>query len=151
MNEVPQCAGAVLPSENPKQAWQLWWLIAPGVFVIQLLTLHFDPQIHQDEIQIVDYGRTALEPDTDWGMTWNVNEDIPVMPPSYLASAFKELAFKVFGKSFLGPRILSVLAAILAATCALGWLRTRGTPWGVAAVRAVAARDVRYLLCSPSR
>lgn len=107
------------------------------VFAIQLLTLRLDPPIFQDEVQIIDYGRTALDPSSDWAITWNVQQSIPVLTISYLGAVVQELAYAAGGGSLLGPRISATFGAVLAAFCCFGWLRARNTSVGVALVLAL--------------
>ena len=119
---------------------KLWIVLIAAtvvVFAIQLLTLRLDPPIFQDEAQIIDYGRTALDPSSNWAVTWNVQQSVPVVTISYLGAAVQELAYRASQGSLLGPRISATLGAVLASFCCFGWLRARRTSGGVALVLAV--------------
>jgi hypothetical protein len=118
--------------------WQIWLVICLAACLVQSITLTHDPRIQQDEVQIVDMGRSVLDPSTDWGITWNVKYEIPISPVYYLGPALQELAFRATRPSNFGPRFLSVIAAALAATCLLGWLMVRKTPEVAALVLASA-------------
>ena len=106
------------------------------VCCIHLITLEIDPLTYQDEVQIVDYGRVILNPSSDWALTWYVQGDHPVIPFSYLGKLMQEVAFRITAPSGLGPRYLAMIGAVLAATCALGWLIVRNTPPIIALVLA---------------
>jgi hypothetical protein len=96
---------------------------------IHLITLEIDPLTYQDEVQIVDYGRVMLAPSSsDWALTWDVQEASPILPFSYPGAVMQEIAFRATAPSGLGPRYLTMIAAVIAATCALGWLMARNTP-----------------------
>jgi hypothetical protein len=107
------------------------------VFVIQLLTLRVQPTVFQDEVQIIDYGRTALDPSSTWAVSWNVQQSSPILSASWLAVAFQELAYRASRGSLLGPRISAMLGAVLAALCCFGWLRARHALNGLALLLAL--------------
>jgi hypothetical protein len=90
--------------------------------------LNLWPRIAQDEVQILDLGRTALNPVTDWSMGWLVEESRPRSAGRISMVALQELAFALTAPSNFGPRFFSLLGAILAATAALGWLLARSSP-----------------------
>lgn len=120
-----------LPSNRHTTArrFWLWWIAACAVVtVIHSLTLKTDPLMYQDEVQVLEYGRTALEPETDWGVIWNVNEAIPILTPAYLGPALQELGYRITAPSTFGSRMVAVMAGVLAATCLLAWFLARGTP-----------------------
>ena len=117
----------------PQRVWQLWLLICLVSGLVQIFVLEFHPPLQQDEVQIVDYGRTVLQADTDWALVWNVEEERPVFLIPYLGPVLQELAFRVTQPSHIGPRLFALLGAIFAGTCLLGWFLARGTP-GIAAL-----------------
>lgn len=119
-------AAFIAPSR--RNIWFGWLLLSAAVFLIQLNTLEIDPLINQNDVQIVDYGRTALNPSSDWSLTWGVRADAPLLAFSYLTPVMQELAYRITQPSDLGPRWLALLGAVFAATCALGWLMARNTP-----------------------
>jgi len=82
----------------------------------------------QDEVQIIDFGRVVLEQETDWALTWDIVHAVPILPTSYLGPLLHEVAFWITRPSNLGPRIFSLLSAVLAASLLLGWLLARHTP-----------------------
>ena len=116
-----------------QRVWQLWLLICLVSALVQISVLGFSPPLQQDEVQIVDFGRIALQSDTDWALTWNVGEERPVSVIPYLGPVLQELAFRVTQPSHFGPRLLALLGAMFAGTCLLGWFLVRGTP-GIAAL-----------------
>jgi hypothetical protein len=106
--------------------------------MLHLLSLPSDPPVLQDEVQIIDFGRTSLDPGSEWGISWNIRESRPVLPASYLAVAVQELAFRVSAPSNWGPRTASILGALIAGICAFGWLRNRNASNSLALVLALA-------------
>jgi hypothetical protein len=127
ISEYPGRTGA-------KRTWWIWLAICLSVAVVHLLTLEFDPIILQDEVQILDSGRTVWEPSSDWALSWNVQKSFPVLTWSFIGSGLQDLAYRLSAPSLLGPRLMSMLAGIAAATCLLGWLLARCTPRTAAVV-----------------
>lgn len=119
-------------------SWKIWIIICLISSAIQILTLRFDPAFQQDEVQIVDMGRTALQPHTDWALTWNIADARPVLSTAHLGPVIQELAHRVAQPSHSGPRLMAMLGAVLAATCLLGWLLDRKTPQVAALILACA-------------
>lgn len=110
--------------------WTSWLLLCMVIAVVQFQTLEIDPPVNQDEVQIIDLGRTILEPSSGWSMTWYVQGGHPTQYYTYIGIVLQEWAARSTIPSNLGPRLVAMLAAILAASCALGWLVSRGTaPW----------------------
>lgn len=124
----------IVPSvgKSTKWVWWLWCTALVVAFFIQLLTLDVLPHLQQDEAQITDYGRLALDPHSDWSVTWRVAEDKPLLLWSYIGPLIAEVSFQLGGPSGLGPRIASLLGGSIAATMALGWLLARRVPVYVA-------------------
>jgi hypothetical protein len=112
-----------------RRAWVLVWLLATA---IHLTTLARAPNIHQDETQIIDMGRVLLDPATTWSVNLSASGQPLPSVPAWLGSVLQELAFRWSVPSPLGPRISSMVGAVLAATLLRGWLLARGTP-GLAA------------------
>ena len=108
--------------------WFLWFLILTVVFLIHCLTLAVSPPIWQDEVQIIEYGRTFLNPHTDWSINWDVANNRPFLTLFYLGCLLQELVFKAIHFSIVGPRIVSLIGASLAATTGMLWLRSRQVP-----------------------
>ena len=109
-----------------RKVWQLWFGLACATTVVTLATLRISPPIWQDEVQIVDYGRTAIQgSDRSWSINWS-SEGRPMLILSYLACGLQELACCLTGNTEVGPRLASVVGALFAGTCALGWLLQRG-------------------------
>jgi hypothetical protein len=128
----------ILNKPERKTIWLSWLFLCIAVSVIHLQTLEIDPLINQDEVQIIDLGRTMLDQSTDWATTWHVQGSHPSLLFSYFGIVLQEIAFTVTSPSNLGPRFLAMLAAIFAATTALGWLMSRGTPPIISMVLALA-------------
>ncbi len=90
--------------------WDLWLFTVFGVALINIATLTLTPTIGEDEVRIVDFGRVVLEPDTDWALTWELDEDRPLLWIGYLGPVIHELAFRWSGGSIIGPRLAALLA-----------------------------------------
>jgi hypothetical protein len=105
---------------------------------VHSVTLTISPTLWQDEAQTIEHGRAVLNPNSDWGITWNDSTNRPVRPWTYVGPVVQEIAFRAAHESPAGPRIASLLGAILAATAVLLWLLARGTPATVALGLAVA-------------
>ncbi|MFB2773257.1 hypothetical protein ACE1AT_28890 [Pelatocladus sp. BLCC-F211] len=117
--------------------WIAWSIAIVIVFVVHLLTLTISLPIWQDEVQIIEYGRLTLEPQSDWSLNWSVLTNKPIYLFSYLGVILQELAFRASNLSMVGPRLASLLGAIIAATAFLGWLLSRKTPKRVAWILAL--------------
>jgi hypothetical protein len=107
--------------------WTIWTLVISIIFFIHLITLTISPTIWQDEVQIIDYGRVFLNPNTDWSVSWLTQSDSPSYSLSYLGCLLQETVYRLTHSPF-GPRLASLVGAILAATISLGWLLSRKTP-----------------------
>jgi hypothetical protein len=131
-----------LLSVNSRQAWQLWFALACVAFVVHLFTLRISPTIWQDEVAIVEYGRTALRgSDQGWSINW-LPQGRPNMTLSYLSCSLQELACRLGGVSEIGPRLSCVLGAVFAGTFMLGWLIKRGCkPFAALAMAALLLLD----------
>lgn len=111
---------------SQKKFWLLWLLALILIFLIQVSTLDVLPSVQKDEIQIADYGRMFLNPDTDWSANWIVAKEKPIFISSYLGPLISELSYRIGSTTGLGPRIASLMGGLLAATFALKWLLARG-------------------------
>lgn len=110
--------------------WCFWAACCLITLLVHSLTFTIDRLVNQDEVQILDLGRTVLSPSTDWALSWDETHSIAVLPIAYLGPLIQELAYQISSPSIVGPRLVAVLAAIFAATAMLGWLLARGTlPW----------------------
>ena len=110
--------------------WLVWCLVAVATFGVHLVTLRISPPIWQDEVQIVDFGRTEWPGvDESYAMSWLL-EGRPFKMVCLLGGLTQEMACRVAGLDAAGPRISATLGAILASMAMLGWLLARGTvPW----------------------
>lgn len=108
--------------------WLWWFLVLLLILFLQLMTLDVLPHIQQDEVQITDYGRLALNPLSEWSVTWLVEEGKPLFLWSYVGPLIAELSFQIGGTSGLGPRIASLTGGIFAASMVFGWLISRKVP-----------------------
>jgi hypothetical protein len=114
------------PQMCRKWLWPMWFLLAVLIALIHLLTLTISPPIWQDEVVIVELGRTSLfEPHSGWSINWQPT-DRPLRSIYYVGGGLQELAFRLGGLSPLGPRLASLLGGLAAATIVVMWLRTRG-------------------------
>jgi hypothetical protein len=110
---------------SSKRLWTFWISILLIVLFINLSTLKTYSPIWIDEAMIIDYGRTFLDPQSTWSVNWNWTENRPILSLFYLGTLFQELAFRAAGFSVEGPRFLSLLGAMVAATILVAWLLTR--------------------------
>ena len=116
---------------------------APGFLVlacfagVHLVTLTISPPVWQDEVQIVDLGRSVLTPDPTWSMSWTAQQR-PVAPINYLGPVVQEAAYRLLAPSVAGPRLSTLLGALLVACLAWRWLCARGVSAGPALVLASA-------------
>jgi hypothetical protein len=104
--------------------WGLWLIILVTVFGIHLTTLTISPTVWIDEVNMVDLGRTILEPDSDWSIMWS-GKPLYLLP--YLGAVFQDIAFRIT-HSMAGPRIASIFGGLLAGTFTLTYLQTRQIP-----------------------
>jgi hypothetical protein len=112
--------------------WVIWSLIVLAVTGIHALTIQTSPLIWQDEVQIIDYGRSFFDgPNSNWSVSWSA-ADRPTGFPSYLGPAIQEFGFRAGGGDVAGPRATALFGAILASAAMLGWLRARSLDWRVA-------------------
>lgn len=123
-------------SANPLPC--VWIFTVFLVFFWHLQTLVVSPSVYPDEAVILDMGRVALAPDTDWSIQWHVLEEHPDHIFQWVGPVLQELALRFGHYSMYGPRIAGVLGGILAATLFLCWLRMREVPKMVAALVALA-------------
>lgn len=98
--------------------------------IVHGTTLTISPPPWQDEIQIVDYGRTAMPfADLTYGVNWSA-AGRPVQGPSYIACLIQEIAYQCAGGTMAGPRFSALAGASLAAVFMVAWLRAAGIgPW----------------------
>jgi hypothetical protein len=113
--------------------WLCWCLALLTFFLISLSTITVSPTVWMDEVQIVDYGRTIFDPNTDWSITWLVSDNRPLILTVYLGPFLQNLTYQIFG-SPLGPRLASSIGAMLAATVCVGFLISLKTPKWIAFV-----------------
>jgi hypothetical protein len=103
-------------SKNFWLAWMAWMLLILG---IHGLTLCISPPVWQDEVQIIDFGRTAIDPGTDWSISWNTVTSSAVINPLYVGGLIQNVLFSLSGYNILFPRLLCILGAIAASTSCL--------------------------------
>ena len=108
-----------------KRLWVLWALIIGITLVVQLSTVNVLPAIQKDEVQITDYGRLALNPESDWSATWLLANNKPLHIWSYVGPLIAETAYRLGDGSGTSTRIASLIGGLFAATMALGWLLSR--------------------------
>jgi hypothetical protein len=104
-------------------AWIAWMLIVLG---IHALTLSISPPVWQDEVQIIDFGRAAIDPGTDWSVSWNAGTSSAVVMPFYLGSLIQNVVFSLSNYNIVFPRLLSAFGAIAASTSCLLFLLSLG-------------------------
>ena len=110
-------------------AW-LGFLLAIGASsALHCLTLTRSPPVWQDEVQIVEYGRTLLPGyDDSYGVNWNGDRPIQCLSP--IGCGLMELAYRAAAPGNLGPRFASLVGGIFAAAAMRYWLRAANiSPW----------------------
>jgi len=108
------------------RVWRVWLVLACLSTAIHLVTLRISPPIWEDEVEIIELGRNALPgADTRWSTLWT-SEGTPLRILNWVGPAFQEAWCRLTGVSEVGPRVSSLLGALAAATCLLGWLLARG-------------------------
>lgn len=110
----------------PKRFWAVWTAWMLFVLAIHALTLSISPPVWQDEVQIIDFGRTAIDPGTDWSISWNAVASSAVINPLYLGGLVQNIVFSLSDYNILFPRLLSALGAIVASTSCLLFLLSLG-------------------------
>ena len=111
---------------NSPHAWRIWLLLALGTSAVHLMTLRISPPIWQDEVEIVELGRNVFPgADRSWSTLWSPDRG-PTRILNYVGPGLQELAFRLAGGSEMGPRSSALLGALVAGTCLLGWLLSRG-------------------------
>ena len=118
VTEVPR-----VPRTRDSRFWLSWFVALLVIVGLRLFVLNIHPIIGQDEVQIVDGGRTLLNPHSDWSITW-FPQGGPALASEY-GPLLQELGFRLSG-SPIGPRTLSLVGAMLAATLLVAWLLSRG-------------------------
>lgn len=114
-----------IESIGASKAWQLWLVVCTVTLAASLTTIRLSPVAWQDEVQILDYGRTLL-PGSDLSIGLSLDSSgIAIRPVSYLGCLASELAFRICGGDMIGPRLVAILGAIGAATAMFGYLRAR--------------------------
>lgn len=121
-----------------KLLWYIWLIVAIGLVLLQAFSVGVLPSLMQDEAQITDYGRLALDPVSRWSVTWWIAGDKPLFLWSYLGPVFAEIGYQIGGASGVGPRIMALLGGLAAAVMALGWLLARKVPSTIAGLLALA-------------
>ena len=127
-----------------RRAWLAFAFAVAVIIPVQGYSLRFSPTIWQDEVQILDWGRTILPgSDQAYAMSW-LQGGQPYSFISYLGCAVQEFACRLSADDPFGPRFSVLLGACLAAAAMLGWLMQRGVaPW-------IAATCSVILLMSPT-
>jgi len=114
--------------------WELWGLTVVGIVLIQLLTVSTSPIVLQEETHIIEWGRLFLEPTSDSSASWNFSKTRPSTRLNYVGALMQEVAFRASNFSFVAPRLLCLLGAIVAMYLMLIWIRLLGVSRDVAAL-----------------
>ncbi|MEJ8568207.1 hypothetical protein V3330_11275 [Wenzhouxiangellaceae bacterium CH-27] len=134
-----------MDSSGRRKLWLGWFVLCLAVVAVHATSMDRHPPVTQDEVQIVELGRAALQPDTDWSMVWNIAEERTAVPLSYVGKVFQEWAYQATQPSHLGTRITALFWAVLAATAVLGWLQARGAPpWAALALAFACLTDPMF-------
>lgn len=130
-----------------KRILYLWFLMAGVAVFIQALTVSFLPGINNDEIQITEYGRLILNPNSNWSANWLVQKEKPLFLWTYIGPLISELSYLMGNATGEGPRFASMLGGFLAATITLLWLRARNvTAWAAFLLSLVYLIDPLFVL-----
>lgn len=105
-----------------------WFLLVLTAVAVQALTVDILPSVQQDDALVTDYGRLTLEPASDWGVTWLVAHNKPLLLWTYVGPLLAEISFRLGGPSGTGTRIMALIGGAAAAGMALLWLRSRKIP-----------------------
>jgi hypothetical protein len=106
----------------------VWFLVLSGIsLAIHSLTIGLSPVVWQDEVQIVDYGRDFWDGyQSNYSITYHATEKRPLRYLSFVGCAVQELAYRVAGNTFYGPRSVAILGSIFASFALLGLLGSYG-------------------------
>jgi hypothetical protein len=104
--------------------WIMWRLALLLISTVFVFTMDIAPLLHKDEFTTLELGRTILYPNTDWSLTWLTARSQPAVIWFYIGPVLQELSFETLGQH--GPRISSLLGALLAASAVVGWLMSTG-------------------------
>ncbi len=117
-------------NHNLPRAWGIFALALVAIAAVQLYSLRYSPTIWQDEVQILDFGRTLWRgEDRSHAMSW-LDSGRPYACINYIGCLIQELACRLAADGPAGPRVSALLAACLAAAAAFGWLLQSGVrPW----------------------
>src|ERR1035438_7016965 len=89
------------PRQHP---WRLFSSAVAVALTVHFATLSISPTIWQDEVQIIDFGRTsAFGGDPSWSVNWR-SSNRPAIAISYLGPLLEESMFRFTAFSPVGPR-----------------------------------------------
>jgi hypothetical protein len=97
------------------------------VLFLTLSVIQYAHPVWQDEVQIIDYGRSILDQSTKWSISWDWINGVPVLNASnYLGCFLQGSIFGLSAFNILGPRIFSLLGGIVCSFSLYYLLRTLG-------------------------
>ena len=98
----------------------------------QLPTATISPPAWQDEVQIIDYGRTVIPgSDLSFGTTLTRVGRV-VRPLEYVGCLIQEAAYRIASGSMIGPRVAALAGALCAAIALWAWLKEAGVEQWIA-------------------
>lgn len=117
-------------THNSHTAHRFFIVALTGTCLVYSLTVTRSPPVWQDEVQIVDYGRTLLAgADRSYGVNWS-NAARPVYPLAWIGCVIAELGYRIADSGNLGPRCITILGGVAAAIALRAWLVIKGmSPW----------------------
>ena len=121
-----------LVSLGPRRCVWLWVVCVVAVIGVYSASLTLTKHIWQDEVQILEAGRVALpHADRSYSMIWKLDAESPLQLSYYLGPVLQDTFCDLFGPHTpAGPRIFSLMGAVLGSGALLGWLLSRGSvPW----------------------
>ena len=105
----------------------MWWpgFVLAAFLVATFGTMTFFRAYWQDDVQIVDWGRVIAQPESDWGVTWNVRDNRPVFLISHIGILLQYRFASLFGDS-VGARLSGTVGGIFAFIVILRLFRRLG-------------------------
>ena len=111
---------------RPSRLQRLFIVVVLLTCLAHAATLTRSPPAWQDEVQIIDYGRTLLPgSDQTYAVNW-IAGNRPSLLPNAIGPLIQEAAYRMSSGTMIGPRLSSLLGAAVAACLLHGWLVAAG-------------------------
>jgi hypothetical protein len=104
----------------------MWLMFLIAVSAVHVSTLTISPTIWQDEVQMIEFGRTVVfERGTQWSFhSLERGGTVPLY--GFVGPMLQEATIQIFGPAPVWPRAMTLLGACLGASCLVAWLHIRG-------------------------